>query len=253
MKHFSAYDSMMNLGDEDSFENALFGGYFSDNREEEDEANDDEDDEQKNFRESYFDNDNGYDQDRDMLMDSFSFSKRKRSSGDSFDEYLHDALLKETSVMMNDELMIAPPMAAYQQEVDSSQKDEEGVYQDVRDMGLLLSEINDPDIPRMIEIPPAAANTKKSNTKKIKRPKILCLLSSDDLEKQMKETNKRLKAFMEKSQESRTKLDLHAGDFDPVIIESAHKLGNPVADAIAQKGSQMISDNMLSFSQMSLL
>lgn len=248
MKHFSAYDSMMNLGDEDSFENALFGGYFSDDGE--GEAN--EDDEQKNFRESYFDNDNGYDQSRDMLMDSFSFSKRKRSSGDSFDEFLHDALLKETSVMMNDELMIAPPAAAYQQEVDSSQLDEEGVYQDVRDMGLLLSEINDPDIPRMIEIPPAT-NTKKTNTKKIKRPKILCLLSSDDLEKQMKETNKRLKSFMEKSQESRTNLDLHASDFDPVIIESANKLGNPLANAIAQKGSQMISEKMLSFSQMSLL
>lgn len=249
MKHFSAYDSMMNLGDEDSFENALFGGYFSDNNGE-DEANED-DELQKNFRESYFDNDNGYDQNRDILMDSFSFSKRKRSSGGSFDEYLHDALLKETSLMMNDELIIAPP-AAYQQEVNSSELDEEALYQDVREMGLLLSEINNPDIPRMIEIPPST-NTRKTNTKKIKRPKILCLLSSDDLEKQMKETNKRLKAFMEKSQESRTKLDLHAGDFDPVIIESAKTLGNPVADAITQKGSQMISDNMLSFSQMSLL
>lgn len=250
MKHFSAYDSMMNLGDDDSFENALFGGYFSDNGE--DEANED-DELQKNFRESYFDNDNGYDQNRDILMDSFSFSKRKRSSGGSFDEYLHDALLKETSLMMNDELIIAPPTAHQQEEVNSSSElNEEAVYQDVREMGLLLSEINDPDIPRMIEIPPST-KTRKTNNKKIKRPKILCLLSSDDLDKQMKETNKRLKAFMEKSQESRTKLDLHAGDFDPVIIESAKTLGNPVADAIAQKGSQMISDNMLSFSQMSLL
>mmetsp|Transcript_2315 Transcript_2315/g.3552 ORF Transcript_2315/g.3552 Transcript_2315/m.3552 type:complete len:199 (-) Transcript_2315:21-617(-) len=100
--------------------------------------------------------------------------------------------------------------------------------------GLLLDEVRDPNIPTEIVI------VKRRRTKRMKRPKILSLLSTEELVKQMEGTHSRLKIFMEKSQQSRIQLDKHGIHLQSAVSQCpGTKVSNTAS--ITQSSSQFKS------------
>jgi hypothetical protein len=100
--------------------------------------------------------------------------------------------------------------------------------------GLLLDEVRDPNIPTEIVI------VKRRRPEMINRPKILSLLSTEELDKQMEGTQSRLRNFMEKSQQSRMQLDKHGVHLQSMVSQCPGSTASNTT-SIAQSSSQFES------------
>jgi len=100
--------------------------------------------------------------------------------------------------------------------------------------GLLLDEVRDPNIPTEIVI------VKRRRPERIKRPKILSLLSTEELGMQMEGTQSRLRNFMEKSQQSRMQLDKHGVHLQSMVSQCPGSTVSNTA-SITQSSSQFES------------
>ena len=100
--------------------------------------------------------------------------------------------------------------------------------------GLLLDEVRDPNIPTEIVI------VKRRRPERIKRPKILSLLSTEELGMQMEGTQSRLRNFMEKSQQSRMQLDKHGVHLQSMVSQCPGSTASNTT-SIAQSSSQFES------------
>ena len=74
----------------------------------------------------------------------------------------------------------------------------------------------------------------------INRPKILSLLSTEELDKQMEGTQSRLRNFMEKSQQSRMQLDKHGVHLQSMVSQCPGSTASNTT-SIAQSSSQFES------------
>ena len=100
--------------------------------------------------------------------------------------------------------------------------------------GLLLDEVRDPNIPTEIVI------VKRRRPEMINRPKILSLLSTEELDTQMEGTQSRLRNFMEKSQQSRMQLDKHGVHLQSMVSQCPGSTASNTT-SIAQSSSQFES------------
>lgn len=100
--------------------------------------------------------------------------------------------------------------------------------------GLLLDEVRDPNIPTEIVI------VKRRRPEMINRPKILSLLSTEELDKQMEGTQSRLRNFMEKSQQSRMQLDKHGVHLQSMVSQCPGSTASNTT-SIAQSSSRFES------------
>ena len=100
--------------------------------------------------------------------------------------------------------------------------------------GLLLDEVRDPNIPTEIVI------VKRRRPEMINRPKILSLLSTEELDTQMEGTQSRLRNFMEKSQQSRMQLDKHGVHLQSMVSQCPGSTASNTT-SIAQSSSRFES------------